>query len=230
MDTNNTIKNLDEIKSDKRTKPSSEKLIQTKVSFTQDMRLMLEESAEKEGLHLSDIVRQCIDKNHNEIFKNKPIKKEVKKTDPVLLKYMSSISNNLNQIAKKLNSHPELGHLAMHKLEKIEKDITTMFNLTQDENITINKTDGSVTKHEQDIENTIEPLDDGVIKILDSMSNENFKNGLLNYQKQLDLELIKKLNNKYNAIKKTHIWKYIYENGGLSKEILLKIVDNLKQD
>lgn len=85
----------------------SKNLKQIKVYFSEtDYQKIKDESTEK-NLSMAELIRQKINlKIDNPPDPKKP-KMTYKKTDPKLLFELNKIGNNLNQIAKKLNSKNE---------------------------------------------------------------------------------------------------------------------------
>ena len=84
----------------------SEKMKQIKVYFPIEDFEKLKESSKSQNITMSEFLRNAV----NSKIENAPvpkIKKVYKVTNPDLLFFISNISNNINQIAKKLNSKNE---------------------------------------------------------------------------------------------------------------------------
>jgi len=85
----------------------SEKMKQIKVYFPIDDFENLKLQAKNQNLTMSEFLRNAV----NSKIENAPVpksKKVYKVTNPDLLFFISNIANNINQIAKKMNSKREL--------------------------------------------------------------------------------------------------------------------------
>jgi len=80
------------------------------MKMTADEKMRYSEIAKSYNMKLSQFFRSLIEKK--EIANQKII---YKKTDPKVLRMLAGIGNNLNQIAKKINSNPNLT-----TIEKVE--------------------------------------------------------------------------------------------------------------
>ena len=85
------------------------------ISFRLDEceELKLREDADKSGLNISEYIRKCINKE--------PIIKVYQPKE--LLRQISGIGNNINQIARHANS---TGHVSKHDIEQITKDVNRL--------------------------------------------------------------------------------------------------------
>jgi len=90
----------------------SEKMKQIKVYFPPKDFERLKTEAKNQNLTMSEFIRNSV----NSKLENAPapkIKKVYKVTNPNLLFFISNIANNINQIAKKLNSKNEFDRKAL---------------------------------------------------------------------------------------------------------------------
>lgn len=97
----------------------SEKMKQIKVYFPVEDFDRLKESSKSQNITMSEFIRNST----NSKLENAPApktKKVYKVSDPKLLFFLSNISNNINQIAKKINSKNEFDRKAIFDIyEKV---------------------------------------------------------------------------------------------------------------
>jgi len=97
-------------------------LKQLKVNFLPEHHRQLSELAAKAGVTKAQWIRKQL----RATFENprEPVfKREYKKTDPELLYHLNKIGNNLNQIAKYLNSGGDLNNQTLVTLLQIESSL-----------------------------------------------------------------------------------------------------------
>lgn len=96
------------------------KLKQVKVYFSESDFLKLKEEAIQKNISMAELVRQKMQTKIPNAPAPKKSKKNYRATDPKLLFELNKIGNNLNQIAKKLNSNNELESKAIFEIyEKV---------------------------------------------------------------------------------------------------------------
>jgi signal transduction protein with GAF and PtsI domain len=96
------------------------KLKQVKVYFSESDFLELKEEATQKNISMAELVRQKMQTKIPNAPAPKKSKKSYRTTDPKLLFELNKIGNNLNQIAKKLNTKNELESKAIFEIyEKV---------------------------------------------------------------------------------------------------------------
>jgi len=96
-----------------------EKMKQIKVYFPIEDFERLKESSKSQNITMSEFLRNAV----NTKIENAPVpksKKVYKVTNPDLLFFISNIANNINQVAKKINSKNEFDRKAIFDIyEKV---------------------------------------------------------------------------------------------------------------
>jgi len=104
----------------------SEKMKQIKVFFSEFDYSFLKKISADRDITMSEFIRKSV----NSKIENPPApktKKVYKVADPKLLFELNKIGNNLNQIAKKLNSNENIGNSTIiQKLVEIEKKLNEL--------------------------------------------------------------------------------------------------------
>ena len=106
----------------------SEKLKQIKVNFYPEQHELLKNLAEENEVTIAQYIRQNLDleldKNDTRKIYKMHEKVTHKKEDPKLIYELSKIGNNLNQIARNLNSKKDVNNIEiLQTLIEIEKSI-----------------------------------------------------------------------------------------------------------
>lgn len=86
----------------------SKNLKQIKVYFSEEDYQKIKDESASENISMAEFIRQKINLKIENPPTPKKAKMTYKKIDPKLLFFLSNISNNINQVAKKLNSKGEL--------------------------------------------------------------------------------------------------------------------------
>jgi len=102
-------------------KKRKEKPVKMTVKVSPDVYAKWKSKAKFLGITLSDMVRQAVDKG--EIVGRRKCGRRYAPVDPLLIRQLAGIGNNLNQIAKKLNIGEEPDTEMAGTLEEIEKSL-----------------------------------------------------------------------------------------------------------
>lgn len=98
----------------------SKNLKQIKVYFSEDDYQKIKDESASENISMAEYIRQKINLKIENPPTPKKAKMTYKKTNPDLLFLLSNIANNINQIAKKLNSKNEFDRRAIFEIyEKV---------------------------------------------------------------------------------------------------------------
>jgi len=106
----------------------SKKLKQVKVNFYQEQHQLLKQKADENNVTIAQYIRKKLElelkKNDTRKIYKKHEKVTYKKADPNLIYQLNKIGNNLNQIAKKINSKKNINNIdILQTLANIEKDL-----------------------------------------------------------------------------------------------------------
>ena len=89
--------------------PEKPKRLPRKVTFikvrcTEDERELWQQKANDQGMTVSDLLRRGADMDTGK-RKHRPIKRKVVELDPTTVRQLAGIGNNLNQLAKAVNTY-----------------------------------------------------------------------------------------------------------------------------
>ena len=100
-------------------KKRKEKPVKMTVKVSPDVYAKWKSKAKFLGITLSDMVRQAVDKG--EIVGRRKCGRRYAPVDPLLIRQLAGIGNNLNQIARKLNMGTDPDTDMLESVKKIEK-------------------------------------------------------------------------------------------------------------
>ena len=100
-------------------KKRKDKPVKMTVKVSPDVYAKWKSKAKFLGITLSDMVRQAVDKG--EIVGRRKCGRRYAPVDPLLIRELASMGNNLNQIARKLNMGTDPDTNMLESLKEIEK-------------------------------------------------------------------------------------------------------------
>lgn len=110
-------------------KDSSKKLKQRRFSLTESDWNSLKNEAATKNISVSDLVRKKL-KIGDKVKSRNYDYREVKKIDPELLRLIKNFTNNLNQIAKHVNTQKQIDIFSLELLESMSTDIKKLVDIS----------------------------------------------------------------------------------------------------